>query len=141
MVLVGGGIYEAASSGGGDNAGSNSLKKADAGAAADPVAAQVRQLLAQPPSAGARGKIGDSPMLSGPDGTGKAASVPACVLDATERSQAPLASERDLFQGTDSYLVVLPHPGDGSLVDAYVVSASCTDTSPGSVLFQNTYPR
>ena len=38
-------------------------------------------------------------------------------------------------------LVVLPHPGDDSLVDAFVVNASCTAANPGAVLFQSTYSR
>jgi hypothetical protein len=89
--------------------------------------------------------IGNSPMLNNhtdsATGPTSPAALPSCVLKATQRTQDPVASQREVFQGTEAYLVLLPHPGDGSLVDAYVVTASCSATSPASVLYQNTYSR
>lgn len=130
-------------SGSNDTAGSS--KKMDA--AVDPIAGQVQRLLHGSATQKAAGEP-ESPMLSGPGVAGGTVppkpppvSVPDCVLKATQRTGTPLAADREPFRGTDSYLVVLPHPDDGSLVDAFVVSASCTATSPGAVLFRNTYPR
>jgi hypothetical protein len=139
LQQVGGGSTNSADSG---TAGS---KRMDA---ADPVALQVQRLL-QATVGGRTAETSDSPKLNDPhavDGQSPnpdraPASVPECVLKATHRTAAPLASDRESFRGTDSYLVVLPHPGDDSLVDAFVVGASCTATSPGAVLFSNTYPR
>nr|WP_223187289.1 hypothetical protein [Streptomyces sp. CBMA29] len=122
-------------------------KKADA--AADPIAVQVRELLNEAAPNHVAG-ASDSPMLSGPGVSSEGATmspdkavttVPPCVLKATQRTGPALAAERESFHGTDSYLVVLPHPSDASAVDAFVVSAACTATSPGAVLFRSTYPR
>jgi len=82
-----------------------------------------------------------SPTGSATTGPTSPAALPSCVLKATQRAQAPLASQLESFQGVEAYLVVMSHPGNGSLVDAFVVSASCTDSVPGSVLFQSTYSR
>ncbi|MFJ9792263.1 MULTISPECIES: anti-sigma factor family protein [Streptomyces] len=73
-----------------------------------------------------------------------AAGVPACVLGATGRTEAPLAAERGSYQGTEAFLLVLPHPGDTGRVDAYVVGAGCTATPSGGAgepLLTRTYPR
>ncbi|MET9884557.1 hypothetical protein ABZZ20_15710 [Streptomyces sp. NPDC006430] len=73
-----------------------------------------------------------------------APSVPPCVQVATGRSEAPLAAERGQYEGTEVYLVVLPHPGDPARVDAYLVGAGCADTpstGPGKPLLNRTYPR
>ncbi len=66
--------------------------------------------------------------------------VPECVSDGIRRAEPPLAAELGTHLDTASYLVVLPHPGDPALVDAYVVDARCT-TAPGDVLFTGTYKR
>lgn len=70
--------------------------------------------------------------------------VPACVQKATSRSEEPLASERGSYEGTDVFLLVLPHPGDPATVDAYLVSAACV-TAPSAPaeepLLKSTYPR
>ncbi|WP_328926595.1 hypothetical protein OG429_19650 [Streptomyces sp. NBC_00190] len=74
----------------------------------------------------------------------QAASVPACVQRATGRPETPIAAERGSYQGTPAYLLVLPHPGDASLVDAYLVDTGCENTAPatpGKLLLTNTYPR
>jgi hypothetical protein len=151
-VLLGGVIY-AATSGNGpqSNSGADSAQRPGVTAGApDTVAAQVRHLLAKAgPAASAKHSSGTdhgtTPMLQ-PNNTGtavppQAVPLPSCVLKATHRSQPPLAAEREVFHGTDSYLVVLPHPNDTARVDAFVVNASCTPASPGAVLFQGTYPR
>jgi hypothetical protein len=67
------------------------------------------------------------------------ASVPPCVLQATNRTDTPLVTGHDVYKGKDSYLIVLIHRGDASQVDAFVVDASCT-SSPGKVLRHATYP-
>ncbi|MFI6148349.1 anti-sigma factor family protein [Streptomyces sp. NPDC051109] len=86
-----------------------------------------------------------SPGLAPGDGNRTtASSVPACVQDATGRSETPLAAERGSYQGTEVYLLVLPHPGDSAKVDAYLVDVRCTNT-PSTVtdkpLLTRTYPR
>lgn len=75
-------------------------------------------------------------------GTGTTA--PACVQQGTKRSEAILAAHPERYKGEDAYLVVLPHPGNEALVDAYVVSATCvtaSPSSPGKVLADQTLPR
>ncbi|MFF7076242.1 anti-sigma factor family protein [Streptomyces lavendulae] len=72
------------------------------------------------------------------------APVPPCVQRSTGRAEAPLASERGSYEGTPVYLLVLPHPGDPSLADAYLVPAGCGDDpaqAPGRPLLTSTYPR
>ncbi|MFF3563854.1 anti-sigma factor family protein [Streptomyces sp. NPDC002574] len=71
---------------------------------------------------------------------------PSCVLRAIDRPDdgTPLAARRGVYDGSDSYLVVLPHPGDRSLVDAFLVDASCAAATPsptGTLLREETYPR
>ncbi|MCL2728738.1 MAG: hypothetical protein FWE15_01790 [Actinomycetia bacterium] len=153
VALLSGVIY-ALSSGTGvqKNAADSAQRSGTAVGAKDTIGNQVRQLLDQAgPGASTKHPSGSdqgtTPMLQ-PNHTGspvvpKASPVdlPACVIKATHRSQPPLAAEREDFHGTDSYLVVLPHPNDSSQVDAFVVNASCTPASPGAVLFQGTYPR
>ncbi|MEU9299052.1 hypothetical protein [Streptomyces sp. NPDC048269] len=72
------------------------------------------------------------------------APVPACVQNATGRPETPIASERGSYQGAPVLLLVLPHPGDPSRVDAYLVDTGCensTPATPGKLLLTNTYPR
>ncbi|MET9977602.1 anti-sigma factor family protein [Streptomyces microflavus] len=61
-----------------------------------------------------------------------AVDVPPCVQRATGRTTPALALDEGTYQGTDAFLVVLPHPSDPTRVQAYVVAASCVDTAPGS---------
>lgn len=61
-----------------------------------------------------------------------AVDVPPCVQRATGRTTPALALDKGTYQGTDAFLVVLPHPSDPTRVQAYVVAASCVDTAPGS---------
>ncbi|MFY0511504.1 anti-sigma factor family protein [Streptomyces anulatus] len=70
--------------------------------------------------------------------------VPPCVQQATGRTTPALALDEGTYQRTDAYLVVLPHPGDPSRVQAYVVAASCVDTAPestGQLLLTRSYDR
>jgi hypothetical protein len=148
VLALGGVIYELASHTGPSSMGADSAKRnssAQDGGGVNAVADQVAQLLHGPTGKAHGGAT--SPLLSNKGHTAVAApngtttSVPKCVLQATHRSQPPLAAQREQFQGTDSYLVVLPDPADSTVVDAFVVTASCTATSPGNVLFQDSYPR
>ncbi|MCC3774825.1 hypothetical protein [Streptomyces sp. UNOB3_S3] len=70
--------------------------------------------------------------------------APACVREGIGRPEQALATRQDTFDGEDAYLIVLPHPGDTALVDAYMVSAACgsaTSPAPGKVLVNQTLPR
>ncbi|MFD7669431.1 anti-sigma factor family protein [Streptomyces anulatus] len=70
--------------------------------------------------------------------------VPPCVQQATGRTTPALALDEGTHQGTDAYLVVLPHRSDPSRVQAYVVAASCVDTAPestGQLLLTRSYDR
>ncbi|MGW6686507.1 anti-sigma factor family protein [Streptomyces sp. NPDC054961] len=77
-------------------------------------------------------------------GDREAPGVPACVQKATGRTESPLAFENGSFQGSDVFLLVLPHPGDPASVDAYVIRSACVAT-PGAPaekpLLTSTYPR
>ncbi|MEW1627149.1 hypothetical protein AB0387_06920 [Streptomyces sp. NPDC089173] len=68
--------------------------------------------------------------------------VPPCVQQATGRTTPALALDEGTYQGTDTFLVVLPHPSDPTRVQAYVVASDCVDTAPGStgrLLLTETY--
>ncbi|MFD3869062.1 hypothetical protein [Streptomyces sp. NPDC058623] len=84
-----------------------------------------------------------APAPSDRPGAAEANPAPPCVQQSTGRADAPLATDRGTYEGTDVYLVVLPHPGDPALVDAYVVPAACADSTkaPGTPLLTRTYPR
>ncbi|MBF6046177.1 hypothetical protein GO001_13225 [Streptomyces sp. NRRL B-1677] len=109
--------------------------------------ARVQELLRPSPFSAteSHGKTAESPesppskTLNAPGGT-----APLCVRQGIGRSEQELISEPETYQGEDAYLIVLPHPGDGTLVDAFVVSATCVDaggTAPGKVLLNETLPR
>ncbi|MFZ3498914.1 anti-sigma factor family protein [Streptomyces sp. 5.8] len=75
---------------------------------------------------------------------GRVPRAPACVQEATGRTEAPLGFESGTYEGKDVFLIVLPHPGDPAVVDAYLVGSACvTDpsASPGKPLLTRTYPR
>ncbi|MEV7427175.1 hypothetical protein [Streptomyces sp. NPDC091212] len=70
--------------------------------------------------------------------------VPACIQQGTGRAEAALAAEQGSYQGSPAYLVVLPHPGDTTRVQAYVIDATCVEgasTTKGKVLLTHSYPR
>ncbi|WP_327245400.1 anti-sigma factor family protein [Streptomyces sp. NBC_01320] len=72
------------------------------------------------------------------------ASIPACVKLSTGRKTAALAVEKGTYEGTNAFLVVLPHETDAALVQAYVIDASCVRTDPagkGDLLLTRTYAR
>ncbi|WP_329120041.1 hypothetical protein [Streptomyces sp. NBC_01465] len=69
--------------------------------------------------------------------------VPQCIQAGIGRDNA-LASEQGTYNGAKAYLVVLPHPTDPSLVQAYVVDATCVDAhtpAKGKVLLTRSYAR
>lgn len=73
-----------------------------------------------------------------------AVTVPACIQQGIGRRTAALAIEEGDYEGTHAYLVVLPHQTDATLVQAYVMDASCVDTDPtgkGKLLLTHTYAR
>ncbi|NJP42996.1 anti-sigma factor family protein [Actinacidiphila epipremni] len=150
ILLLGGGVYELAAHSGSSASKSDSAAvrsgAKDAGPVAD-VGADVARLLASGEGTKGGASVGKSPMLGGDGSTtvtapdGSATSVPLCVLKATQRTERPLAAEREDFLGVDSYLVVLPDPAGGDQVDAFVLTAACTADSPAQVLFQNSYPQ
>lgn len=77
-------------------------------------------------------------------GDREAPGVPACVQEATGRTEGPLAFERGTYEGSDVFLLVLPHPGDPASVDAYLVGSACVATPgapAGKPLLTSTYPR
>ncbi|MBB1257637.1 hypothetical protein [Streptomyces alkaliterrae] len=132
------------------------------GPAPEELEKQVHELLALTPRRaptetgnGAAPEQGEEPgefsPKASPNGTFGAeqtVTLPECVAAAVNRTEAPLAATRQSHQGTDAYLVVLPHPGDSERVDAYVVDATCADrpaddkgTDPGRLLARHTVDR
>lgn len=70
--------------------------------------------------------------------------VPTCVKEGIGRNSDALAIEKGSYEGTDAYLVVLPHPTDPAGVQAYVVDAACVGAEPpakGKLLLTHTYNR
>ncbi|MEU4091119.1 hypothetical protein [Streptomyces sp. NPDC026673] len=125
----------------GDITADRSSSASDAGAKteSDTLGAQVHDLL----TAEARQRVEDKPTGQSPL-AGVDSVAPSCVLRAVDRHDTPLAIRRGRYEGVDSYLVVLSHSGDPSLVDAYVVDASCATASSseaGTLLREETYPR
>lgn len=83
-----------------------------------------------------------APGVAPADGEGLRA--PACVQEATGRTESPLGFERGTYEGTDVFLIVLPHPGEPASVDAYLVGSACVanpSAGPGKPLLTTTYPR
>lgn len=73
-----------------------------------------------------------------------AVTVPTCIQQGIGRRTAALAIEEGTYEGTHAYLVVLPHRTDTSLVQAYVLDASCVDADPtgkGKLLLTHAYAR
>ncbi|WP_405937742.1 hypothetical protein [Streptomyces sp. NBC_00726] len=70
--------------------------------------------------------------------------VPACVEEGIGRNSPALAIERGSYEGTDAFLVVLPHPTNPDSVQAYVVDAACVGAEPsskGKLLLTHAYAR
>lgn len=73
-----------------------------------------------------------------------AVTVPACVEEGIGRNSDALAIEKGSYEGTDAYLVVLPHPTDPADVQAYVIDAACVGAEPpvkGKLLLTRAYTR
>ncbi|MFG2625193.1 hypothetical protein [Streptomyces sp. NPDC048473] len=71
-------------------------------------------------------------------------SVPTCVEQGIGRKTAALAVEEGTYEGSDAFLVVLPHPSDATRVQAYVVDAACVREKPaakGKLLLTHAYAR
>lgn len=110
--------------------------------------ARVHALLSAEGSSGDAPSVGvmekEGVMETGKDGLLQSGSLPSCVTEGIGRSGAPLAFERETYEGIDSYLVVFPNTGDETSVDAYLVDASCvaaSPTGPAKVLNKDTYTR
>lgn len=143
-VLGFGGFITHSLTNGGENSSSDA---ADSSAAKSELSIQdrVRELLSAAPSASGNGSMHafdsskeDSPYLA------TSGALPDCVTQGIGRAEDPLAFDRGTYEGTDSYLVVLPDTADGTLVDVYLVDASCvtaTPAAPGKVLSKDTYAR
>ncbi|MFF4480446.1 hypothetical protein ACWDHW_04760 [Streptomyces melanosporofaciens] len=104
---------------------------------------RVHELLADRKSTASKGVTGQG---NSPDVPLRAddPNVPSCVQSGTGRKEPALAAQQDTYDGQTAYIVVLPHPSDSSLVDAFVIDASCVSaspTSPGELLVTRTYPR
>ncbi|MFI9204209.1 hypothetical protein [Streptomyces sp. NPDC053048] len=85
-------------------------------------------------------------MKTSPESTFRdsATTAPACVREGIGRKEPALATRQEKYNGEDAYLVVLPHPSDDALVDAYLVSSTCegaSSTVPGKILVNQTFPR
>ncbi|MEU8522588.1 zf-HC2 domain-containing protein [Streptomyces sp. NPDC048577] len=73
-----------------------------------------------------------------------APALPECIKAGTRRTDTVIAFQQGDYQGTNAYLVVLPHPSDSSHVQAYVLDASCTTDGgkqKADVLLTHAYPR
>jgi hypothetical protein len=71
-------------------------------------------------------------------------SVPLCVQQGTGRDAPALAVEEGSYQGSEAFLVILPHTTDSSRVQAYVIDAACVGSTPatkGRLLLTQSYTR
>ncbi|MDP9608717.1 hypothetical protein [Streptomyces demainii] len=105
---------------------------------------RVHELLAERKSTASKGVTGQDNTPDVPLRADDDPYVPSCVQSGTGRKEPALAAQRDTYDGQTAYIVVLPHPSDSSLVDAFVIDASCVSqspSSPGELLVTHTYPR
>ncbi|MEU1945574.1 hypothetical protein ABZ554_24895, partial [Streptomyces sp. NPDC020125] len=105
---------------------------------------RVHELLADRKSTASNGVTGQGKSPDVPLRADDDPNVPSCVQSGTGRKEPALAAQQDTYDGQTAYIVVLPHPSDSSLVDAFVIDASCVSTSPkspGELLVTRTYPR
>ncbi|UCM89100.1 anti-sigma factor family protein [Streptomyces marincola] len=151
---VGGTLLPALSGSGGGNEGDSGSEAAMEGgevpeaADGEPLEDQVQALLAttetNSPMMAEEGMGAEGPPDRPSPETQSATAIPACVVAAIGRTEAPLAVEEERYDGVNAYLVVLPHAADPEQVDAYVVAATCEATaSPasGEILVRESYPR
>ncbi|WNE97678.1 hypothetical protein PS467_21250 [Streptomyces luomodiensis] len=105
---------------------------------------RVHELLAERKSTTSDGVTGQENTPDVPLRADHDPHVPSCVQSGTGRKDPALAAQQDTYDGQTAYIVVLPHPSDSSLVDAFVIDASCVSvspSSPGKLLVSRTYPR
>ncbi|SEC24141.1 hypothetical protein [Streptomyces melanosporofaciens] len=105
---------------------------------------RVHELLADRKSTASNGVTGQGNSPDVPLRADDDPNVPSCVQSGTGRKEPALAAQQDTYDGQSAYIVVLPHPSDSSLVDAFVIDASCVSaspSSPGELLVTRTYPR
>ncbi|GAA2292352.1 hypothetical protein [Streptomyces violaceusniger] len=105
---------------------------------------RVHALLADRKSTASNGVTGQGNSPDVPLRANNDPEVPSCVQSGTGRKEPALAAQQDTYDGQSAYIVVLPHPSDSSLVDAFVIDASCVSaspTTPGELLVTRTYPR
>ncbi|MFJ6696731.1 hypothetical protein ACIQM4_11725 [Streptomyces sp. NPDC091272] len=79
-----------------------------------------------------------------PNSTKQALGVPSCIQRGTGRPDTPLGTEQGMYEGKQAFLVLLPHPSDSTMVQAYVIDAACVDATPagkGELLLTHAYPR
>ncbi|MER8156052.1 hypothetical protein [Streptomyces sp. NPDC094472] len=105
---------------------------------------RVHELLVDRKSTASNGVTGQGNSPDVPLRADDDPNVPSCVQSGTGRKEPALAAQQDTYDGQTAYIVVLPHPSDSSLVDAFVIDASCVSaspSSPGELLVTRTYPR
>ncbi|MGP3967857.1 anti-sigma factor family protein [Streptomyces sp. 6N223] len=134
------------SAGGGDAATDESLQ-GELGAAEsadDPLAGEVRRLLAGDGATTLDSQSDEEPTEQETERDLTTVPLPPCVWNAIGRTEEPLAASEERFGGRDAYVVVLAHPRDSDQVDAYAVAADCATRTPataGEILAQGDYPR
>ncbi|MEU9199572.1 hypothetical protein [Streptomyces sp. NPDC048332] len=117
------------------------------GSRTDSVGPQDSSGAQQDPSADTKSSTeSTSPTSASPQSPLRAPSVtvPPCVEQGIGRNAAALAIERGTYEGSDAFLVVLPHPTDSARVQAYVVDAACVGAEPaakGKLLLTHAYAR
>ncbi|WLQ49581.1 hypothetical protein P8A21_19710 [Streptomyces poriferorum] len=117
------------------------------GSHTDSVGPQESSGAKQNPSADTKSSAESSPPTSAsPQAPLRAPSVavPPCIEQGIGRNTAALAIERGIYEGSDAFLVVLPHPTDSARVQAYVVDAACVGAEPaakGKLLLTHVYAR
>ncbi|WJV47546.1 anti-sigma factor family protein [Streptomyces flavofungini] len=118
--------------------------------------AQISDLLSEEQKISGTDTGGKKPSFdtrSSPEGTPQKGStmreeyveVPACIEKGLG-GRTPLAVSKGTYEGTNAYLVVVPHDTDGAKVSAYVVDAACASASAsadatGKVLLTESYAR
>ncbi|WP_217234884.1 anti-sigma factor [Streptomyces sp. AC555_RSS877] len=69
--------------------------------------------------------------------------VPACIQKGIGRSDTALATEKGIYKGTDTLLVVLPDTPDGTRFTAYLMDATCvgqpSSSATAKVLLKQSY--
>jgi hypothetical protein len=150
-AVIGAGVFllQSASFPGNNDSSSTSADDASSSFAASGLEQRVHALLSggsgsaedtAPSLKKASPSLGDT--SNAPD-TAKVVYVPDCVRAGIGRDNA-LASQPGTYDGTKAYLVVLPHPSDPDLVQAYIVDATCVDAGTparGQVLLTHSYAR